>query len=87
MGSVLIRVLPFLLFSLGLMIREKYKILYGKEMICVKENCKLLAQTALVSLVAIPLTVIGLGIAGYTWSEKVEPWLKKEKRIDHSEES
>lgn len=44
-----------------------------------KETAKLLAQTTIVSVAAIPLTIIGMGIGGWIWSEKVEPWLKQRK--------
>ena len=44
-----------------------------------KETAKLLAQTTIVSVAAIPLTIIGMGIGGWIWSEKVEPWLEQRK--------
>lgn len=36
-----------------------------------------LFSTMTVSLVAVPCCIIGFGIAGWVYGEKVEPWLEK----------
>lgn len=36
-----------------------------------------LLATMTVSLIAFPCVIIGMGIAGYLYGEKVEPWLDK----------
>lgn len=36
-----------------------------------------LLGTMLVALVAVPATLIGLGIGGRLWEMKIDPWLKQ----------
>lgn len=52
-----------------------------------KELAKNLAITTVVSLVAIPLTIIGVGVGGYIWGKKIEPRLYKKKESTLDEES
>lgn len=39
-----------------------------------------LVGTTVVSLVAVPLVFIGMGVTGHVWSTKVEPKLKKKNK-------
>lgn len=38
-----------------------------------------LIGTTIISTVAVPLTIIGMGIGGYIWGEKIEPKIHKKK--------
>lgn len=65
-------------------VRVKNYLFSRKEMNNMKKFIFDLFATITISLVAFPCCIIGLGIAGWVYGEKVEPWLEKNfgRKID-----